>query len=131
MHLRMLLAIQTLLIHHARKDWECLRNNTTCFMRCMHGRKIWYTRLELYHLQDIKCFYFRNAVIVIGAGFFLDKLGNKVGCFLFSGLVLSGSAVFALGAHFKGEPALFPIMLIGRLLFGAGNGSLTSKLLLF
>ena len=50
-----------------------------------------------------------------------------VGLFLFSGLCLIGSSLFAVGAMLKGSPAMFPVMLIGRLLFGSGNGSLTSK----
>ncbi|XP_077861845.1 lysosomal dipeptide transporter MFSD1-like [Saccoglossus kowalevskii] len=66
-----------------------------------------------------------NAVVVVGAGFLIDKVGNKVGLFLFSGLCLLGSSLFALGAHFAGTSALLPIMLVGRLLFGSGNGSLT------
>ncbi|XP_012940348.1 major facilitator superfamily domain-containing protein 1 [Aplysia californica] len=66
-----------------------------------------------------------NAVVVIGAGFLIDKLGNRVGVFLFSSLCLLGSSTFAAGAFLKGTSALLPVMLIGRLLFGSGNGSLT------
>ncbi|XP_077980946.1 lysosomal dipeptide transporter MFSD1-like isoform X1 [Glandiceps talaboti] len=66
-----------------------------------------------------------NAVVVLGAGYLIDKLGNRIGLFLFSGLCLLGSSVFALGAMFKGTSAMLPIMLVGRLLFGSGNGSLT------
>ncbi|XP_038059082.1 major facilitator superfamily domain-containing protein 1-like [Patiria miniata] len=66
-----------------------------------------------------------NAIVVIGAGFLIDKLGNRVGLFLFSGLCLIGSSTFAAGAMLKGTNAMFPIMLIGRLIFGSGNGSLT------
>ncbi|XP_070563686.1 lysosomal dipeptide transporter MFSD1-like [Ptychodera flava] len=66
-----------------------------------------------------------NAVVVLGAGFLVDKLGNRVGLFLFSGLCLLGSSVFALGELFKGTSAMLPVMLVGRLLFGSGNGSLT------
>ena len=50
-----------------------------------------------------------------------------VGVFLFSFLCVLGSCMFALGAHFQGTSAMLPIMLLGRLLFGSGNGSLTSK----
>ena len=39
-----------------------------------------------------------------------------------------GSSTFAVGAMLKGSPAMLPVMLIGRLLFGSGNGSLTSKI---
>lgn len=66
-----------------------------------------------------------NAVVVIGAGFLIDKLGNRVGVFLFSFLCVLGSSTFAVGAMLKGSPAMLPVMLIGRLLFGSGNGSLT------
>ena len=52
-----------------------------------------------------------------------------VGLFLFSSLCLVGAILFAVGAFFKGSAALLPVMLVGRLLFGSGNGSLTSKLL--
>ncbi|XP_076154722.1 lysosomal dipeptide transporter MFSD1 [Alosa pseudoharengus] len=66
-----------------------------------------------------------NAVVVIMAGFLIDKLGNRFGVFLFSFLTVLGSAIFALGSHFEGTSALLPLMLTGRLLFGSGNGSLT------
>ncbi|MGH0149639.1 UNVERIFIED_CONTAM: hypothetical protein FKN15_035869 [Acipenser sinensis] len=48
-----------------------------------------------------------------------------VGVFLFSFLTVLGSAVFALGSHFKGTAFLLPLMLTDRLIFGSGNGSLT------
>ncbi|KAG2455571.1 major facilitator superfamily domain-containing protein 1 isoform X1 [Polypterus senegalus] len=66
-----------------------------------------------------------NALVVIMAGFLIDKLGNRCGVFLFSFLTVLGSAIFALGSHFKGTAYLLPLMLTGRLLFGSGNGSLT------
>ncbi|KAK3089402.1 hypothetical protein FSP39_003368 [Pinctada imbricata] len=66
-----------------------------------------------------------NAAVVIGAGFLIDKLGNRFGVFLFSFLCVLGSSTFAVGAMFKGTSAMLPVMLLGRLLFGSGNGSLT------
>uniref|UniRef100_A0A8C5WL40 Lysosomal dipeptide transporter MFSD1 n=1 Tax=Leptobrachium leishanense TaxID=445787 RepID=A0A8C5WL40_9ANUR len=66
-----------------------------------------------------------DALVVIIAGYLIDKLGNRFGLLLFSFLIILGSSIFALGSHFKGTPYLLPIMLVGRLLFGAGNGSLT------
>nr|XP_020668786.1 major facilitator superfamily domain-containing protein 1-like [Pogona vitticeps] len=66
-----------------------------------------------------------NALVVIVAGFLIDKLGNRFGVFVFSFLTVLGSSIFALGSHFKGTPYLLPLMLTGRLLFGSGNGSLT------
>ncbi|XP_061182017.1 major facilitator superfamily domain-containing protein 1-like [Saccostrea echinata] len=66
-----------------------------------------------------------NAIVVIGAGFLIDKLGNRLGVFLFSFLCVLGSSTFAVGAMLKGTSYMLPIMLLGRLLFGSGNGSLT------
>ncbi|CAB1312266.1 unnamed protein product [Coregonus sp. 'balchen'] len=54
-----------------------------------------------------------NAVVVIMAGFLIDKLGNRFGVFLFSFLCVLGSAIFALGSHFKGTAYLLPLMLTG------------------
>ncbi|XP_063286681.1 major facilitator superfamily domain-containing protein 1-like [Pelobates fuscus] len=65
-----------------------------------------------------------DALLGIAAGFLIDKLGNLFGLFLFSLLTVLGSALFALGSHFKGTPYLLPLMLTGRLLLGSGNGSL-------
>ncbi|XP_067127129.1 lysosomal dipeptide transporter MFSD1-like isoform X2 [Centruroides vittatus] len=52
-------------------------------------------------------------------------MGNRVGVFLFSLLCVLGSSIFALGTLLRGRNAMLPVMLLGRLLFGAGNGSLT------
>eukprot|EP00043_Microstomoeca_roanoka_P025739 m.9721 g.9721 ORF g.9721 m.9721 type:complete len:513 (+) comp5802_c0_seq1:1-1539(+) len=62
-----------------------------------------------------------NAVMVIGAGFLVDKAGNRISLLIFSGLCLLGATVFALGVSFH----IYPLMLCGRLIFGSGNGSLT------
>jgi MFS family permease len=62
-----------------------------------------------------------NAVMVLIAGFMIDKLGNKFGLFLFSFMCVLGASIFALGATVN----MFSIMLLGRLIFGTGNGSLT------
>jgi len=66
-----------------------------------------------------------NAVLVIFAGFLIDKLGNSIGLFLFSFLCLVGSSIFTAGSMLYGTSAMFPLMLLGRLLFGSGNGALT------
>nr|XP_057917161.1 major facilitator superfamily domain-containing protein 1-like isoform X2 [Doryrhamphus excisus]XP_057917162.1 major facilitator superfamily domain-containing protein 1-like isoform X2 [Doryrhamphus excisus] len=66
-----------------------------------------------------------NAVVVILAGFLIDKLGNRFGVLLFSSLCVLGSTLFALGSHFRGSPYLLPLMLTGRFVFGSGNGSLS------
>lgn len=88
---------------------------------CVEGLGMTYVQYNLLYA----IYAWTNALVVIGAGFLIDKAGNTVGLFLFSGLCLLGSCIFALGAIFKGTPAMFPIMLCGRLIFGSGNGSLT------
>ena len=50
-----------------------------------------------------------------------------VGAFIFSGLCVIGSSTFAAGAILKGTKYMLPLMLLGRLIFGSGNGSLTSE----
>ncbi|KAL3867696.1 hypothetical protein ACJMK2_040566 [Sinanodonta woodiana] len=66
-----------------------------------------------------------NAVVVIAAGFLIDKVGNRIGVFTFSFLCVLGSSIFAVGAMLKGTSYMLPVMLLGRLIFGSGNGSLT------
>ena len=66
-----------------------------------------------------------NAILVIFAGFLIDKLGNAIGLFLFSFLCVLGSSIFTVGSMLYGTSAMFPMMLLGRLLFGSGNGALT------
>lgn len=95
----------------------------------------------------------RSVVVTLMSGFLIDKLGNLckfmgvlftnlwcwfdhnfdfsspsvVGIYLFSILCILGSALFALGSHFNGTPFLLPLMLAGRLLLGAGSGSVSGK----
>ncbi|KAJ7377280.1 hypothetical protein OS493_030091 [Desmophyllum pertusum] len=66
-----------------------------------------------------------NAIVVVLAGFLIDKLGNPIGAMLFSSMCLAGTSVFAVGLYFKGTSSMFPLFLLGRILFGSGNGSLT------
>ncbi|XP_065649290.1 major facilitator superfamily domain-containing protein 1 isoform X2 [Hydra vulgaris] len=66
-----------------------------------------------------------NAIVVIGAGVLIDKFGQRVGALFFSTLCVIGSMTFAAGYFFKGKKAMFVLFLLGRLIFGAGNGSLT------
>lgn len=66
-----------------------------------------------------------NAVVVIGAGVLVDRLGNRVGLLLFSFLCLLGTSLFAVGTMLKDTSAMFPLMLARRLIFGSGGCSLT------
>ncbi len=62
--------------------------------------------------------------------FSIKVLYASVGLFLFSFLCLAGSSTFAVGSMVCGQSAMLPLLLLGRLVFGAGNGSLTGKLFL-
>ncbi|TWW81391.1 major facilitator superfamily domain-containing protein 1-like [Takifugu flavidus] len=64
-----------------------------------------------------------SVVVTLMSGFLIDKFGNFFGIYLFSILCILGSALFALGSHFNGTPYLLPLMLAGRLILGAGSGS--------
>eukprot|EP00118_Oscarella_pearsei_P014321 m.122122 g.122122 ORF g.122122 m.122122 type:complete len:330 (+) comp37766_c0_seq50:298-1287(+) len=68
-----------------------------------------------------KVFVIRNAAMVLIAGYIVDRWGNKPGLYLYSFLCVLGSVIFAVGATMN----QFPVMLVGRLVFGSGNGSLT------
>lgn len=96
----------------------CSDNSTDCCHDCLGMSDQNYNLLYAIYAWT-------NAIMVIFAGFLVDKLGNKVGALLFSGLCVVGSCTFALAVFFKGTAAMLPIMLIGRLIFGSGNGSLT------
>ncbi|XP_078657665.1 lysosomal dipeptide transporter MFSD1-like [Branchiostoma floridae x Branchiostoma belcheri] len=109
---------------------ECVRNATA-----NHTDGSWYNLTksceeglgmssEEYNLL-YAIYAWTNALVVIAAGFLIDKLGNRIGVFLFSGLCVVGSSIFAIGTMFKGTKYMLPLMLVGRLLFGSGNGSLT------
>ncbi|XP_022086177.1 major facilitator superfamily domain-containing protein 1-like [Acanthaster planci] len=108
---------------------EVLQGNVTCINAttysnrsdCVEGLGLTPDQYNLLYA----IYAWTNASVVIAAGFLIDKLGNQVGLFLFSGLCLIGSSAFAGGAMLKGTKAMFPIMLIGRLIFGSGNGSLS------
>ena len=41
-----------------------------------------------------------------------------VGAMLFSSMCLAGTSVFAVGLYFKGTSTMFPLFLLGRILFG-------------
>ncbi|XP_054707597.1 major facilitator superfamily domain-containing protein 1-like [Uloborus diversus] len=101
------------------KDYKCDNTtNSSCCTDCLGMTSEQYN--YLYAIYS-----WTNAFVVIGAGFFIDKFGNRIGAFLFSSFCVIGSCLFALGATYRGTAAMIPVMLLGRLIFGAGNGSLT------
>lgn len=146
--------------------WACLRTSTTFSTPCLPGRKKSQSIHSIYWFSKMIKFailFFRNAIVVIGAGFFFDKLGNTgnfianafiqwhypwehhikleshnikllfptVGLLLFSSFGLVGACFVAIGAMFPGTSAMLPLMLCGRLMFGAGQGAVTGNFACF
>ena len=95
-----------------------ITSNTTCCDDCLGLSASDYNLLYAIYAWT-------NAILVIFAGFLIDKLGNSIGLFLFSFLCLTGSSIFTVGSMLYGSSAMFPLMLVGRLMFGSGNGALT------
>lgn len=102
------------------KDWYCKNetDNGTCCTDCLGMSPSDYNLLYA-------VYSWTNAFVVIFAGVFIDKYGNQIGALLFSSFCVIGSCVFALGTHYRGTDYMVPLMLFGRIIFGAGNGSLT------
>ena len=61
-----------------------------------------------------------NIVLPLFGGFFVDKIGIRIGLLLFSSLVAAGQAVFALGC----SSAQYWLAVLGRFIFGLGGESL-------
>jgi MFS family permease len=62
-----------------------------------------------------------NVALPLFGGMFLDKIGIRVGLMLFTVTVLAGQCVFMMG----GYAANYPLMLVGRVVFGMGGESMT------
>ncbi|KAJ3329899.1 hypothetical protein HDU93_000718, partial [Gonapodya sp. JEL0774] len=58
-----------------------------------------------------------NTILPLLGGILSDRLGPSLTLTVFSTMVLSGQILFALGVHLR----LFPLMLVGRCLFGVGS----------
>ena len=62
-----------------------------------------------------------NMVLPFFGGYFVDKLGCSICLVVFSVAILIGQIVFAFGASLKS----WPVMLLGRVLFGLGGENIT------
>ncbi|XP_064605894.1 major facilitator superfamily domain-containing protein 1-like [Liolophura sinensis] len=67
-----------------------------------------------------------NAVTVLFTGFLTDKLGNRAAVLLYSSVTLFGTSLFAVTTinSLRSTSAMFPLMLIGRMMLGSGNGGM-------
>lgn len=62
-----------------------------------------------------------NIILPFFGGYFVDKLGVRMCLMIFAGLVALGQVIFCLGLSVRS----WPIMFIGRFVFGLGGESLT------
>ena len=63
---------------------------------------------------------FPNIILPFMAGLIIDKLGSRLGILLFSFVIIIGQFFFFLG----GIIASFPLMIVGRVIFGLGGETL-------
>ncbi|XP_045157089.2 major facilitator superfamily domain-containing protein 1-like [Mercenaria mercenaria] len=66
-----------------------------------------------------------SSLMILPVGFAIDRMGNRVSAVVFTGIATSGSFLFAIGSlpGIRNTSLMFPLMMIGRLLIGAGTGS--------
>jgi len=63
-----------------------------------------------------------NIILAFFGGFIIDKItGVRLGTAVFCGLVFLGQLLFAIAVQFK----IYPLMVVGRFIFGLGGESLT------
>mmetsp|Transcript_32062 Transcript_32062/g.42511 ORF Transcript_32062/g.42511 Transcript_32062/m.42511 type:complete len:81 (-) Transcript_32062:1146-1388(-) len=64
---------------------------------------------------------FPNMILPLLGGIFIDKIGIRLGLILFTVVLTAGQLVFAIG----GYQASYPMMMLGRFIFGLGGESMT------
>ncbi|XP_029634850.1 major facilitator superfamily domain-containing protein 1-like [Octopus sinensis] len=71
-------------------------------------------------------FSWSNACIVIFSGFLTDRFGHSMCSLLFSSSIVAGAGLFTLSviSNLRRAVAMYPLMLVGRMLLGIGSGSL-------
>ena len=62
-----------------------------------------------------------NMVLPIFGGILLDMIGLRFGIMLFSLILTLGQAIFTMGGYYRS----YPLMLVGRVVFGLGGESLS------
>eukprot|EP01006_Ploeotia_vitrea_P057353 TRINITY_DN68171_c8_g5_i2.p1 TRINITY_DN68171_c8_g5~~TRINITY_DN68171_c8_g5_i2.p1 ORF type:complete len:627 (-),score=58.27 TRINITY_DN68171_c8_g5_i2:1005-2885(-) len=113
------------------EQWHCggLTHMTVAEYSCkpqtieMHFRDskkgLSYSNTENLTLYSV--YSYPNAVQALLGGMLIDKLGLRSATLLFVTLILTGQIVFALGINW----AIYPLMVVGRVIFGLGGESLT------
>ncbi|KAJ1977827.1 hypothetical protein H4R33_006134, partial [Dimargaris cristalligena] len=63
-----------------------------------------------------------NTVLPVLGGLFIDAFGTSSGSILATSFILIGTSVVAMSTHYQS----FPIMVVGRLLYGLGSGTIVT-----
>jgi len=85
------------------------------------------TSVSFYYSLFYTIYAWTNMFMSLIAGVMVDKYGTRFSMFLFLGLCLLGSSLFALGATLTGSSGStrYIMMFAGRFIFGLGGGSIT------
>jgi len=68
---------------------------------------------------------FTNIVVVLFGGYFIDRIGLRIGSLLFCALIALGQVVVSFGVSLHDNDQAFAVMLAGRLIFSLGGESLS------
>ena len=75
------------------------------------------------HLTDLEynslysVYSFPNIILPLVGGLVIDKMGVRVGTFVFTLIMIIGQSIFMLGATYE----TFWVMILGRFVFGMGG----------
>lgn len=95
-----------------------ISSNATCCDGCMGLGPYRYNQLYT-------AYSWMNALFALPGGYMIDRIGNRVSAIIVTSMATIGSVLFAVSSMegIRGSTAMFPLMICGRLLIGAGSGS--------
>ncbi|XP_060063345.1 major facilitator superfamily domain-containing protein 1-like [Ylistrum balloti] len=75
--------------------------------------------------QLYTAFSWMNALFALPGGYLIDRIGNRVSAIMVTTMATFGTILFAVATMdgIQGTTAMFPLMICGRVLIGAGTGS--------
>ncbi|XP_069110610.1 lysosomal dipeptide transporter MFSD1-like isoform X2 [Argopecten irradians] len=100
---------------------ECQANQTviegSCCDTCLD---LGPTRYNLLHAF----LYWTSSITSLLSGYVIDRIGNRVSAVLIILLTSLGAILFAIAgtAGMRGTPSMFPLMIVGRMFLGFGDG---------
>ncbi|XP_021348060.1 major facilitator superfamily domain-containing protein 1-like [Mizuhopecten yessoensis] len=94
-----------------------ITSNETCCEGCLGLGPDRYNQLYT-------AYFWMNALCALPGGYIIDRIGNRVSAVIVTTMASIGSLLFAVATMdgIQGTTAMFPLMICGRLLVGAGTG---------